>query len=72
VSGCGKVLACSQPPLDTHYNIASYAIERGIHVLVTKPAVQILDHHKALIAAAEKHNVICFVELHKRFVGLLH
>ncbi|KZT06882.1 NAD-P-binding protein [Laetiporus sulphureus 93-53] len=54
-------------PDNTHYPIALYAIERGIHVLVTKPAVQILAHHIALVAAAKKHNVICFVEHHKRF-----
>lgn len=54
-------------PDNTHYDIALYAIERGIHVLVTKPAVQTLDHHNALIAAAKKHNVVCFVEHHKRY-----
>ena len=37
---------------------------------MTKPAVQTLDLHNALIAAAKKHNVICFVEHHKRFVNL--
>lgn len=52
--------------LGTHYSIAIYAIERGIHVLVTKPATQLLAHHNALIAAAKKHNVVCFVEHHKR------
>lgn len=52
--------------IDTHYNIAIYAIERGIHVLVTKPATQLLSHHNELIAAAEKHKVVCFVEHHKR------
>jgi predicted dehydrogenase len=50
----------------THYSIAVYAIEHGIHVLVTKPATQLLSHHNALIAAAKKHNVVCFVEHHKR------
>jgi predicted dehydrogenase len=44
-----------------------YAIERGIHVLVTKPATQLLSHHNALIAAAREHNVVCFVEHHKRW-----
>ena len=43
-----------------------YAIERGLHVLVTKPAVQLLSHHNDLIAAAKRRNVICFVEHHKR------
>ena len=51
----------------THFPIALYAIERGIHVLVTKPAVQLLSHHSELVAAAKKHNVVCFVEHHKRF-----
>lgn len=51
----------------THHPISLYAIERGIHVLVTKPATQLLSHHNELIAAARKHNVICFVEHHKRF-----
>lgn len=53
--------------IGTHFPIAIYAIERGIHVLVTKPATQLLSHHNALIAAAKKHNVVCFVEHHKRW-----
>ncbi|KAJ3516778.1 hypothetical protein NLJ89_g909 [Agrocybe chaxingu] len=51
----------------THFPIAIYAIERGLHVLVTKPATKLLAHHNELIAAAQKHNVVCFVEHHKRF-----
>jgi hypothetical protein len=79
-------LGCCRPdPVPaTHYPIAIYAIERGIHVLVTKPATQLLSHHNELIAAAKKHNVVCqyfdfeklgyllqslgFVEHHKRLV----
>ncbi|CEL07180.1 Putative D-galacturonic acid reductase [Aspergillus calidoustus] len=54
-------------PDPTHYPIALYAIERGIHVLVTKPAVKTLPEHIALVEAARKHNVFVFVEHHKRF-----
>ncbi|THH34011.1 hypothetical protein EUX98_g24 [Antrodiella citrinella] len=54
-------------PDSTHYPIALYAIERGLHVLVTKPAVQLLHHHIELVEAAKKHDVVCFVEHHKRF-----
>jgi len=54
-------------PDSTHFPISLYAIERGIHVLVTKPATQLLSHHNELIAAARKHDVVCFVEHHKRF-----
>jgi D-galacturonate reductase len=52
----------------THYPIALYAIERHLHVLVTKPATQKLAHHLALIEAAKKNGVICFVEHHKRSI----
>ncbi|KAI5897712.1 NAD(P)-binding protein [Schizophyllum commune H4-8] len=54
-------------PDSTHYPIAKYALERKLHVLVTKPATQLLSHHIDLIELAEKNGVICFVEHHKRF-----
>ncbi|KAL4810321.1 hypothetical protein BDV18DRAFT_130762 [Aspergillus unguis] len=54
-------------PDPTHFPIAMYAIERGIHVLVTKPAVKTLPEHIQLLEAARKHNVFVFVEHHKRF-----
>ncbi|KAF9535859.1 hypothetical protein CPB83DRAFT_842479 [Crepidotus variabilis] len=54
-------------PDTTHYPIAVYAIERGLHVLVTKPATKLLSHHNDLIALAKKHKVCCWVEHHKRF-----
>jgi len=57
-------------PDNTHYAIARYAIERGLHVLVTKPATQLLSHHLELIDLSRKHNVVCFVEHHKRFAPL--
>jgi len=56
---------------DTHYAIARYAIERGLHVLVTKPATQLLSHHLELIELSRKHNVVCFVEHHKRLALVL-
>ncbi|KAJ3526755.1 hypothetical protein NMY22_g10044 [Coprinellus aureogranulatus] len=54
-------------PDSTHFPIALYAIERGLHVLVTKPAVQKLEHHNTLIEAAKKKGVVCWVEHHKRY-----
>ncbi|KAL2151948.1 hypothetical protein VTH82DRAFT_5132 [Thermothelomyces myriococcoides] len=54
-------------PDTTHYPIALYAIERGIHVLITKPAVKLLEHHLSLLEAAEKHGVYVYVEHHKRY-----
>jgi len=41
-------------PDDTHFDIALYAIERGLHVLVTKPAVKTVEHHRRLLEAARR------------------
>ena len=54
-------------PDTTHYPIALYAIERGIHVLITKPAVKLLSQHQELLRQARTHNVFVYIEHHKRF-----
>lgn len=54
-------------PDSTHYPIALYAIQRGIHVLLTKPAVKTLKEHQHLLEESRKHNVFVYVEHHKRY-----
>ncbi|TLS31142.1 hypothetical protein PpBr36_02374 [Pyricularia pennisetigena] len=54
-------------PDTTHYPIAMYAVERGIHVMLTKPAVKLLKHHQELLEAARKKGVYVYVEHHKRY-----
>ncbi|ATY60518.1 NAD binding Rossmann fold [Cordyceps militaris] len=54
-------------PDPTHFPIALYAIDRGIHVLITKPAVKLLEHHQELIQRAEAKGAYVFIEHHKRF-----
>ncbi|KAB8073011.1 hypothetical protein BDV29DRAFT_176327, partial [Aspergillus leporis] len=54
-------------PDPTHYPIALYAIQRKIHVLITKPATQTLTDHLTLLEEARKNNVFVFIEHHKRF-----
>lgn len=54
-------------PDTTHYPVAKYAIERGHHVLLTKPATKLLSHHLELLELSRKHNVFVYVEHHKRF-----
>lgn len=54
-------------PDDTHFEIAMAAVTRGLHVLITKPAVMTLEHHSALVDAAREAGVLISVELHKRF-----
>ncbi|KAL7571597.1 hypothetical protein ACA910_021007 [Epithemia clementina (nom. ined.)] len=53
-------------PDDTHYDIALECIQHGMHVMVTKPIVQGLAHHRALCEAAKKKNVLVAMEVHKR------
>jgi D-galacturonate reductase len=53
-------------PDDTHFDIAMQCIQRGMHVMVTKPVVQTLTQHQALAKAALEHNVLVAVEVHKR------
>ncbi|KAE8355206.1 hypothetical protein BDV28DRAFT_56006 [Aspergillus coremiiformis] len=54
-------------PDPTHFPIALYAIQRKIHVLITKPATQLLSDHLTLLSEARKHGVFVFIEHHKRF-----
>lgn len=54
-------------PDDTHFDIALAAVERGLHVLVTKPAVKTLEQHQTLLDAAIRKNVLVAVEVHKRW-----
>eukprot|EP00736_Rhodelphis_marinus_P006863 Rmarinus@m.1271 len=54
-------------PDDTHFEIAMAAVERGLHILLTKPPVQTLEQHHALAKAAKAKGVFVGVELHKRF-----
>jgi len=54
-------------PDDTHFEIAMACIERGMHVMITKPPVKTLKEHQELVAAAKRKGVLCMAELHKRF-----
>ncbi|KAI8410325.1 hypothetical protein FOFC_10179 [Fusarium oxysporum] len=54
-------------PDPTHFPIAKYAIERGIHVMITKPAVKVLEEHQELVDLAQKKGVYVYVEHHKRY-----
>mmetsp|Transcript_6958 Transcript_6958/g.15180 ORF Transcript_6958/g.15180 Transcript_6958/m.15180 type:complete len:424 (-) Transcript_6958:99-1370(-) len=53
-------------PDDTHFDIAMECVRKGMHVMVTKPIVQTLDHHLQLAKLAEENNVLVGVEVHKR------
>lgn len=67
-------------PDDTHFDIAMAAIQRGVHVMLTKPPVKTLAEHRLLMDAARERifyllvftnsfldNVLVMIEVHKRF-----
>ena len=54
-------------PDDTHFDIAMAAIEHDCHVLIAKPLVKTVEQHRHLIAAAKDRQVLCAMEVHKRW-----
>mmetsp|Transcript_11586 Transcript_11586/g.21986 ORF Transcript_11586/g.21986 Transcript_11586/m.21986 type:complete len:415 (-) Transcript_11586:12-1256(-) len=54
-------------PDDTHFEICKAALQRGVHVLVTKPMVKTLAQHKELVRIAREKGVLLQIEVHKRF-----
>ena len=40
-------------PDDSHFEIAKAALEKGLHVMVTKPIVKTLAEHRELVKIAE-------------------
>jgi len=54
-------------PDDLHFDIAKEAMTRGLHVLITKPPVKTLPEHLALSELSIKNNVLCAIEVHKRY-----
>lgn len=50
-------------PDDTHFDIAMACVERGLHVLVTKPIVKTLEQHCRLHRAAIANRVLVCVEV---------
>ena len=62
-----KDIASVFTPDDTHFDIVKACLEKGLHVMCTKPMVKTLKDHKFLIELAEKNNLLLQVEVHKRF-----
>ena len=64
--GPGDIAVVTTPD-DTHKAIALACIERGMHVMVTKPLVKTLADHVEILRAAKKHGVLVCLEFHKRY-----
>jgi D-galacturonate reductase len=54
-------------PDETHFDIAMEALRHNLHVLVAKPAVMTTQEHVQLVQEASSRNLLCMVEMHKRW-----
>jgi len=54
-------------PNHTHYEIAKYAMDKGIHVVCEKPMTATLEDAVAMAELAKKTNLINAVNFHNRF-----
>ncbi|MBL7206044.1 MAG: Gfo/Idh/MocA family oxidoreductase [Candidatus Aenigmarchaeota archaeon] len=48
-------------PMDTHYEIAKYCLEKGKHVLIEKPFVSNIEQGKELMKIANENNLVLMV-----------
>jgi D-galacturonate reductase len=50
-------MVCIFTPDDTHFEITMAAIERGLHVILTKPPVKSLEEHAQIVEVARKRRI---------------
>lgn len=61
-------LAIIATPAATHFEMARFALERGLHVIVSAPFTMRLDEAEMLSDIAEKGRVIAMVDHHCNFI----
>ncbi len=54
-------------PDDTHFDVCKAALQRGLHVMCTKPVVKTLADHRELYKLAHEKGLLLQIEVHKRF-----
>lgn len=54
-------------PNNTHYEIAMYAMEHGIHVICEKPMCTTIEEAKSLVAKAKETGLVNGINFHNRF-----
>ena len=54
-------------PDNTHFEIGKAALERKLHLMLTKPPVQTLEQHLELATLANQMGVLADLEVHKRW-----
>ncbi|WP_243183371.1 Gfo/Idh/MocA family protein [Anaerosolibacter carboniphilus] len=59
-------------PNHTHYEIATYAMERGIHVLCEKPMTTTVEEAEKLVQLAKEKQLVHAINYHNRFYPITH
>ncbi|MEI3339357.1 MAG: Gfo/Idh/MocA family oxidoreductase [Eubacterium sp.] len=54
-------------PNNTHYEIAMYALEHGVNVLLEKPMTTSVEQAKKLVAKAKETGLVAAMNFHNRF-----
>ena len=59
-------------PNNSHYEIAMYALERGIHVMCEKPMTTTVEEAEKLLAKVQKTGLTFALNYHNRFYPMTH
>lgn len=59
-------------PNNTHYEMAMYAMERGVHVVCEKPMTTTVDEANKLVAKAKEKNVVHAMNFNCRFYPMAY
>lgn len=54
-------------PNSTHFEIAMYALEHGVNIILEKPMTTSVEEAKILLAKAEETGLVCAINFHNRF-----
>ena len=65
VPGVAAVALCTTPQV--RFDIARFALQRGLHVLLEKPPGVTVSEVRALIEIAQSNNAVLFASWHSRF-----
>lgn len=62
---------CIYTPDSPHFDIAMYALKKGMHVFIAKPIVLSCKEHWLIQQEAARQRLICCAEFHKRLHGMI-
>lgn len=55
---------------DVHFEIASYALDKGLHIVLEKPMTMDVSEAIKLYEKSRANNLVCKIQFHNRFYGV--